>query len=182
MRVVSGKYRGKKLKAPPSDITRPTTDRVKESLFNIITNSLGLHFKNMRVLDAFAGSGALGIECLSRGAPHVSFVEGHPSAQKFLKMNLEKVEENYQIFPQDLFQLPPSKSPYDLAFLDPPYGKNMGSRALQFLMEKEWLTTDSLCILESSIENPEELKAPFQLIQERKYGQTLLQFCKGNRL
>src|SRR5689334_22791675 len=122
MRIIAGEFRGRKLLPPQSDTTRPITDRVKQSLFDILTP----HIEGSRIYDLFAGTGSMGLECLSRGASHATFFDSDRSALERLKKNIAalKVEDRSQIIPGDLFKFFSTNTPTEkanLIFLDPPY-------------------------------------------------------------
>lgn len=137
MRIIAGKWRGRPLEAPPGLATRPTADRVRETLFSMLASRLG-SFEELRVADLFAGSGALGFEALSRGAAHATFVESDSKAAAMIKRNAEKLGAAVQILPGSALALPPS-APFDLIFADPPYAKGSGSAAFHAVIEAGWL-------------------------------------------
>lgn len=146
MRVISGRYRGKKLTAPEGEVFRPTLDRVKETLFNI----LQFRIMNAKVLDLFAGSGALGIECLSRGADEVIFADNNRESIDFAKRNLVNIDGLYRILECDykvaLNRL--SGKRFDIIFVDPPYGSGLYENALRMIGENEFLSQDGVAICE----------------------------------
>jgi 16S rRNA (guanine966-N2)-methyltransferase len=137
MRIIAGRWRGRPLEAPPGLATRPTADRVRETLFSMLASRLG-SFEELRVADLFAGSGALGFEALSRGAAHATFVESDSKAAAMIKRNAEKLGAAVQILPGSALALPPS-APFDLIFADPPYAKDSGSAAVHAVIEAGWL-------------------------------------------
>src|SRR5574344_1142213 len=146
MRIISGRCRGSALKTLEGNNTRPTADRVKEAIFNI----LGNNFFDKYILDLFAGSGALGLEALSRGAKHCDFTDSSKEAIKIISGNIEKcgMKENSKIYQEDYKNvIKKLKSKYDFIFLDPPYGKDMGTDAIKLL--EELTTDDSIVILET---------------------------------
>lgn len=172
MRIIAGKYRGTALasvgKGDPAAHLRPTTDRVRESLFNVLANRID--FDGMRVLDLFAGTGALGLEALSRGAAHVTFVENGRTAQRILTENIRKLSAKDQthLLRMDALKLPQG-TPHDVVFLDPPYGKSLGALALTKAWTQGWVAPDALIIWEESA--PMALDG-FDQINSRKYGDT----------
>src|ERR1043165_1407867 len=127
MRIIAGAWRGRTIEAPPGQATRPTADRVRETLFSMLASRLG-SFEDPRVADLFAGSGALGFEALSRGAAHATFVESDAKASAVIRRNAEKLgaTERVQILGGSALALTRSK-PFDLIFADPPYAKGSGS-------------------------------------------------------
>lgn len=153
MRIVAGDFRGRVLKAPPSDITRPTTDRVREALMSSLYSQLG-DFEGQNVLDAFAGSGALGIECLSRGADRVVFYEKNQKVQRVLQANLNafpEVRRRINLRKGDILKNPPTfGEPFTLVFLDPPYATEPEVIAdfLNKLLKANMLAEDALVYYE----------------------------------
>lgn len=178
MRVISGIARGRKLLAPAGENTRPTADRTKESLFNIIN----LQIRNKTVLDLFSGSGALGIEALSRGAQFCVFVEKDPIAADIIRKNLTATGffDKSAIFECDVYGfLKTCNKTFDFVFMDPPYDKNLIPPAIELICKKLLLSsngiiaaeTDSNEVLPASIEN-------VNLYDSRKYGKARLNFYK----
>ena len=179
MRIIGGNLRGLKLAevgaGDPSAHLRPTTDRVRETMFNLLINSLGIRLEGMRVLDLFAGTGALGLEALSRGAARVSFVDDGAAARALLRTNIEKARAmgSTDLWRRDATKLGVNRGPgYDLVFMDPPYGKALGEAAIQSALEGGWLTDGALVIWEDS--TPPTLPAGFKLLDQRRYGDTLV--------
>lgn len=175
MRIIAGKFRGVALaglgKGDAASHLRPTTDRVRESLFNVLNNLDVL--EGARVLDLFAGTGALGLEALSRGAAHVAFVDDGRVAQRLIGQNIAKlrVGEQTEIIRRDARKLSGrTGAPFDLLFLDPPYGKTLGERALRSADEGGWLTENVFVVWEetTSIEPPRG----YRLVDRRRYGDT----------
>jgi len=177
MRIISGKYRGLNLDTLSGDTTRPTLDRVKESVFNI----LGNNFYDLTVLDLFAGSGALGLEALSRGAKSCDFVDISKDAVKIIKKNVEKcrVEDLANIhqchFQEALKKF--SEKYFDVVFLDPPYGKNIGVLAISHL--DSCVKDDGIVVLEtdSTDEVPDKIEC-FEKYDNRKYGRVIISFFR----
>jgi 16S rRNA (guanine966-N2)-methyltransferase len=168
MRVVAGEFKGRRLRMPRGAPTRPTADRVREALFSMLGDVEGA-----RVLDLYAGSGALGIEALSRGATAAVFVERDPRAAAAIKANLEAVGAEAEVRRQDVLTLLAQAEPstaYDLVFCDPPY--DSGPRIAERLAERlpALLSEEARIVTESDKRNPLEL--PFPLIRERTYGDT----------
>jgi 16S rRNA (guanine966-N2)-methyltransferase len=168
MRVVAGELRGRKLVAPAGGGTRPTADRVREALFSILGDVSGA-----RVLDLYAGSGALGIEALSRGAATATFVDSSQAAVTAIRHNLSELGLEAAVQRRDALAFlaaPPSGDPYDLVFADPPYDSalHVASRLAEQL--PPLLTADAVIVTESNKRAPLEL--PFPLLRERSYGDT----------
>jgi 16S rRNA (guanine(966)-N(2))-methyltransferase RsmD len=172
MRVIAGRFGGRRLAAPPGTGTRPTSDRVREALFSI----LGGRVAEARVLDLFAGSGALGLEALSRGAAAVTFVERAPAALRVLRANVEALGAEAEIVRADALKWLRAASDgapqYDLVFLDPPYRQAGALGAVLSDALPAVLGPDALVVAESDRRAPLELTIP--TIDERRYGDTLI--------
>ncbi len=140
MRIISGDWRSRTLKTPKGDTTRPTADRTREALFSMLISRIG-SFEDLRILDLFAGSGALGLEALSRGGKHCTFVEQNPSALKALEDNIEKLsaKDITQIKPSSVLTLGKAPQPFDIIFLDPPYQTGAATIALEKLNRFDWI-------------------------------------------
>ncbi len=178
MRIIAGQHRGLVLtdlgQGDTSAHLRPTSDRVRESLFNMLMKYGRPN--GARVLDLFAGTGALGLEALSRGAAHVTYVENGRVAQKLITENLRKAkrEADAKLIKTDATQLPPAPAPCDLVFLDPPYAKGLGEKALASAIAQGWLAENVLIVWEESA-----MIAPpqgFTLQDQRQYGGTTISF------
>lgn len=145
MRVIAGKYRGKRLTAPKGDNVRPTTDRIKETVFNILQFKIA----GARCLDLFAGTGALGIECLSRGAEFVLFSDKSPESVSFINENLSGIDGNYKVVTGDfLGVLRTLDEKMDIIFVDPPYNSKLGQIAIEYITEKGLLEEDGIIYYE----------------------------------
>ncbi len=188
MRIVSGRLRGKALTAPPGAHTRPTSDRARQAIFNVLEHaawSPGL--QGRRVIDLFAGSGALGLEALSRGAAFCLFVETDETARGAIRDNVEAmglfgVTRVHRRDATDLGQRPASAGPaFDLAFLDPPYGKGLGERALAAAAEGGWLNPGALCVLEERAGSEIAPPPGFELLEGREAGDSQLVFLQDCR-
>ena len=182
MRVVGGRFSGRQLAGPRSNAIRPTSDRLRESLFNILTHAYGLPAPETRVLDLFAGTGALGIEALSRGAATALFVENSVEGRGILRTNMETFGLNgiARVLRRDASTLGRAGTiaPFDLVFLDPPYGKGLGERALESAAEGGWLTPDALCVVEERADIEIELPPAFARLDRRETGDTQLAFLR----
>lgn len=181
MRIIGGAHRGRALtavgKGDAAAHLRPTTDRVRESLFNVLAGGYGDPVSGARVLDVFAGTGALGLEALSRGAAHVCFVENGRKAQKILAGNIAllRAAAQVQVVRHDARRLGDNPDTgYDLIFLDPPYGKALGEAAMRAALTGGWVAPGALIVWEESA----EIDAPpgLGLIETRKYGDTKISF------
>lgn len=185
MRIVGGRFRGSPLASPKGGDTRPTSDRVRESVFNILAHAKDCPaIEGARVIDLFAGTGALGLEALSRGAKYALFVDTNPSARAAIQENIEAfgLQGISRIFRRDATDLGPasSRDRYDIAFLDPPYGKGLGEAALNTLLTGGWLKKDSIAVLEERAGTPLDLPAQCKVIDTRTYGDTTVTFLKLN--
>lgn len=148
MRIISGDWRGRKLVAPKGDITRPTADRTREALFSMLTSRIG-SFDDLQILDLFAGSGALGLEALSRGGAHCTFVEQDRDALRALETNIETLKASADIKIGSVLALVKAKKQYDIIFMDPPYNTGAGAVALDKLKKSEWFSPSSWISIET---------------------------------
>lgn len=171
MRIVSGKYRGKKLQEFELSSTRPTTDRVKESIFNLIQ----FNVVNSVVLDLFSGTGALGIEAISRGAKKVYLIDNNDEAVKIIKSNLKGIEGNYIVNKQDYKTfLKACNEKFDIVFLDPPYKTELGVDAISLIIKLNLLNENGIIIFETSADNEFNLEYENYTIQKKKYGKIIV--------
>jgi 16S rRNA (guanine966-N2)-methyltransferase len=148
--LIHGQHKRRKLFLPPENITRPTKAQAREGLFNVLLHHEDIHLSSATVLDAFAGSGALGLEALSCGCKHVTFVEKDMSVFNILKKNTHLLGENHrvQLFKKDIFSIPSAHKSVDICFIDPPYGLNLWEKAVQTLIKKQWVDEHTWIILE----------------------------------
>jgi len=179
MRIVGGRNRGRALKAPKGPATRPTSDRTREAVFNILNSRLPDGFQGLTVIDLFAGTGALGLEALSRGAQHAVLVDNDRAAIKIIEENVQQLGEvdNVTIAKRDATNLDPLPSPVKpagLVFLDPPYRQNLVESALKSLKENNWLAVEALCIVETDAKECFEIPENFTVIDQRKYGKAAI--------
>ena len=185
MRIIGGTRRGLKLAdvgaGDPAAHLRPTSDRVREAIFNLLMNGpYGNPVTGARVLDLFAGTGALGLEALSRGAARVAFVDDGVAARAFLRRNIEAMQAMgaTDVWRRDATRMGPNRGPgYDLVFLDPPYGKGLGEAALASCREGGWLAPGALVVWEEGIAPvPPE---GFEPLDQRRYGETWVTILKA---
>jgi len=177
MRVIGGRFKGKKLLEPKDKETRPLKDLTKESIFNIInhSNKFSIEIKKAYVLDLFSGVGSFGIECLSQGADHVTFIEKYDGVLPILKKNINnlKSEINYEIIENDIlnnFEFKSLKLRYDIIFLDPPYKEKALKNILNTIVENKILKDNGVIIIHRHKKEIDEFPKNFQLIDEKKYG------------
>ena len=179
MRIVGGEFRGRPLAAPRSNAIRPTTDRTREAVFNVLAHrfpeSLG-----GRALDLFAGSGAIGLEALSRGSSYCVFIEESAEGRGLIRTNVEAfgLQGRTKIFRRDATHLGEAGTlqPFNLIFADPPYGKGLGEKALRSARDGGWLAPGALCVVEESAAAPFNPGPVFTVADERTYGDTIVRF------
>lgn len=171
MRVITGTARGRKLKTPEGMDIRPTTDNVKESIFNIIQFDI----EGRRVLDLFAGTGQLGIECLSRGAREVIFIDQSRDAVKIIKDNLKTCAFSAPVLQQDSVSYLKNCGRFDLIFVDPPYDSGLYEKVLETINSVDLLSDGGIIVCESRRETPmPEMRAPYRKRREYNYGKVKL--------
>ncbi len=182
MRIIGGTHRGTALvevgKGDEGAHLRPTTDRVRESLFNVLQGGrFGDPITGARVLDLFAGTGALGLEALSRGAAHITFVDNGRVAQKLIRDNITKLrrQADTSLLSTGATRLPAGK-PCDLVFLDPPYGQDLGGKALDAARQNGWIALGALVVWEES--RAQIAPAGFTSLDQRRYGDTWVSFLR----
>jgi 16S rRNA (guanine966-N2)-methyltransferase len=182
MRVVGGRLRSREIAAPKSSAIRPTADRLRESLFNILTHGYGDPVSGARVLDLFAGTGALGIEALSRGADYVLFVDEGAEARALLRENTQTLglAGVTRIFRRDATELGPCYpvEPFTLAFLDPPYGKGLAEQALTSAREGKWLLPGAIVVVEESKDAAFKPPDGYEELERRAYDDTEFVFLR----
>lgn len=189
MRIVSGEFRGKALIAPKGEATRPTSDRARQAIFNILEHapwSAGV--RERRVIDLFAGSGALGFEALSRGASFCLFVETDEAARGAIRDNVEALgglfgkTRVHRRSATDLGAKPGADGPaFDLAFLDPPYAKGLGEQALEKLAAGGWLAPGAVVVFERGVTEPPPLIPGYEMLDARDYGAARVHFLRVGR-
>lgn len=181
LRVIAGRWRGRPLAAPEGATTRPTASRAREALFSMLESRLG-SLEGLAVLDLFAGSGALGIEALSRGAARALFVEQDPAAIRAIRANLARLGAQAlgDVLPADATRLGPAPAPFGLALLDPPYGAGLAGPALERLVRSGWLAPGAWVSLETSPGEGLALPPGLALAAERRHGPAWLRLLCSN--
>ncbi len=215
MRIVAGRHRGRRLEAPTGMVVRPTADRTREALFNILTQGKlpwrapagegagdkgaggqgipeqgaegqgaerrGNPLAGARALDAFAGTGALGLEALSRGAAFVIFMENQAAALAACRNNIDLLEETArsQALRCDVLRPPPARAPCELVLMDPPYNQGLAAPALAALEAAGWLAPGALAVVELMAKEPFAPPEGFEALDERKYGKARLVFLRA---
>jgi 16S rRNA (guanine966-N2)-methyltransferase len=184
MRIVAGKFRGASIEAPKGSATRPTTDKVRQALFNVLEHGAPrFEFEGARVLDLFAGSGALGLEALSRGARFALFVEDDSAARAAIRRNVETLGLTgvTKIWRRDATSLGEAGTlqPFDLIFCDPPYGKGLGEKALAAAIAGGWVGGEAVAALEERAGTEIAWPVPFQEIDRRRYGDTEIALARA---
>lgn len=185
MRIVSGKFKGRAIKTPEGRTTRPTSDRTRESIFNVLAHAeWAPSLEGLRVMDIFAGSGALGFEAISRGAAFCLFVETDAQARGVIRDNIE----TFQLFgitrihrrsAVDLGAKPAGVgAPFDMVFMDPPYAYNLVPPALEQLIAGDWLKPDALVIAETSVDEPPPETPGWDVLDARDYGAARVSFLR----
>lgn len=184
MRIVGGKFKGHSLASPSGQATRPTSDRVREAIFNILAHGIDdFTVDGARVLDLFAGTGAMGLEAVSRGARFCQFVDDSAEARGLIRRNADAlgVIGHVKIWRRDATRLGPCapQPAFDLVFADPPYGKGLGSKALASLVDGGWVLPRAVVVVEEAL--GAELLAPdsLTLLSQRDYGETQVRFYRG---
>ncbi|MGO4832469.1 16S rRNA (guanine(966)-N(2))-methyltransferase RsmD [Rhizobiaceae sp. 2RAB30] len=183
MRIVGGEFRGRPIAAPRDNAIRPTTDRTREAVFNMLVHRFGDRLEEARVLDLFAGTGALGLEALSRGAGHCLFVEESAEGRGLIRTNVEALglQGRTKIFRRDATRLGDAGTilPFGLIFADPPYGKGFGESALQAARQGGWLLPGALCVVEEAATAAFDPGPGFRIVEERNYGETVIRFIEA---
>jgi 16S rRNA (guanine966-N2)-methyltransferase len=185
MRIVGGRLRGRALTAPKSAAIRPTADRLRESLFNILAHGYGDPVSGARVLDLFAGTGALGLEAVSRGAAFALFVDDGAEARALVRANVEALGLGgvTRVFRRDATRLGAAHpiEPFGLAFADPPYGHGLADQALAAARDGGWLTPDALVVVEEAVDATFAAPDGFDELERRAYDDTELIFLRYNK-
>ncbi|HEX2020907.1 MAG TPA: 16S rRNA (guanine(966)-N(2))-methyltransferase RsmD [Aurantimonas sp.] len=180
MRIVGGELRGRRLATPAGDAIRPTSDRHRETLFNMLAHRPGFVLDGARVLDLFSGTGALGIEALSRGARFCLFVEESVEGRGLIRQNVETfgLQGRTKIFRRDATRLGAAGTiePFDCVLADPPYGRRLGEGALASALAGGWLKPGAVIVLEEAVAAPFDAPAGLRLEEARTMGDTVLRF------
>ncbi|MCW2283628.1 16S rRNA (guanine966-N2)-methyltransferase [Rhodoblastus acidophilus] len=178
MRIVGGRFKGRAINGPRGEGIRPTSDRLRESLFNVLAHSYGDPVPGARVIDLFAGTGALGLEAVSRGAAFALLVDDGAQARALIRENVESLGLGgvTRIFRRDARRLgdAPPGPVYDLAFLDPPYDRGLAEPALISLARGGWLKPDALVVVEEAAAAMFEPASGYEVLERRDYGETEL--------
>jgi len=184
MRVVGGRFKGSRLAGPRSRDIRPTSDRLRESLFNILAHRFDLPGAQTRVLDLFAGTGALALEALSRGAAYAVMIETGTQGRGLIRENVETLGLTgaTKIFRRDAANLGPAGTiaPFDLVFCDPPYGKGLGEKALASALAGGWIAPGGLVVMEESVDAAINMPAGLTVLEGRTAGDTQLVFARAD--
>ena len=182
MRIIAGRFGGRSLKGPQGRSVRPTSDRLRETMFNILAHSYGDPVAGARVVDLFAGAGALGLEAVSRGARFALLVDDGAEARALLRENVERLGLGglTRIFRRDATRLgaAPAGEAFDLAFLDPPYGRGLAPRALAALATGGWLKPEALCVVEEGADETVSIAPPFVALERRVCGAAQIAFVR----
>jgi 16S rRNA (guanine966-N2)-methyltransferase len=180
MRIVGGRLRGRPLAGPKSAAIRPTSDRLRETIFNILVHAYGDPVAGARVLDLFAGTGAMGLEALSRGAAFALFVDDGAEARGIIRGNIDALGLGgaTRLFRRDATRMGPAgpMAPFSLVFCDPPYGRDLAPRALASCAEGGWLAPGALVVAEEAQDVALGLPAGFEEVERRDYGESKLVF------
>lgn len=183
MRIVGGSLRGRPIAAPDGSATRPTSDRVREAVFNILAHGIdGFSLDSARVLDLFAGTGALGLEALSRGAASCLFVEEDATARGIIRRNIESfgLTGRTHIYRRDATRLGEAlpRERFGLVFADPPYGKDLGTKAIGAAAEGGWLEPYAIAVLEERAGVEIQWPDTFEAVDSRTWGDTSVHFAR----
>lgn len=183
MRIIAGKYRAKKLTAPDGMTTRPTSDRAREAVFNMLDSKLrknGAGWEDLVVLDVFAGTGALGIEALSRGAKVLFAAEKDPAAARCFYQNAAScIKDGLQVcLFSDALDPPPAHVPASIVFMDPPYDQGLVAPALDILTRKGWIDRQTICVVEVARHEQNVLPPDFAVTDRRVYGKAEILFAR----
>jgi 16S rRNA (guanine966-N2)-methyltransferase len=176
MRIISGHWRGRAIIAPPGETTRPTSDRAREAIFSMLASRIG-SFDGLDVLDCFAGSGALGLEALSRGAGTASFIDNDAAAVRAIKANLAGMKYTADVRQSPVASLGTTARAHHVVFLDPPYGSGLAEPALAHLHEKGWIAPAALISVETSA--AEALDTDWELLVDRRFGKARVRLLRA---
>ena len=177
MRIIAGKFRGKALLSPTDESIRPTSDRAREAMFNILASRIGVHLDGLKVLDLFAGTGALGIEALSRGAGSACFVDNDAAAVKAIKANLAAFSAAGDVRQSPVASLGTAVRAHHLVFLDAPYGLGLADPALIHLHARGWIAPGAIISVETAA--ADKLACEWELLVERRFGKALVRLLRA---
>ncbi|MCJ9428472.1 16S rRNA (guanine(966)-N(2))-methyltransferase RsmD [Kordiimonas marina] len=179
-RIIAGRHKGRRLDVPPGKDIRPTTDRMRERVFSMLMHRRYPDMAGARVADLFAGTGALGLEALSRGAAHITFVEQAPASLQCLKANIATLhaEAETTVLRANAGALPTSKDAHDFIFMDPPYRMGLVRPALDAILRGGWLAEDGAIICELARDDDTDFPEALELVDERQQGQQRIVFLK----
>jgi 16S rRNA (guanine966-N2)-methyltransferase len=183
LRIIAGHYARRNLQVPSGKTTRPTSARLREAIFNVLAHQSWLPhdiFETTKVLDVFCGTGALGLEAISRGAAKAWLIESDPAAQAASKANISalNLSDRVKLIPSDALAIPQASEACDLVFLDPPYRQQWAERIVPLLITRGWIKTMSLIVLETAADEAPNLPSCCQLLQRRTYGIAAVSFYK----
>lgn len=179
MRIIRGEFAGKSFVSPKSELTRPTSDKVRQAIFNILEHNSDMpDLRGSTVLDVFAGSGGLGFEALSRGAAHVTFVDSQRAAVLNLYNTIAQwgVKDRTDVIATDVLNISTATKSMDYVFCDPPYGKNLVNLSLDHLYQHKWLSPGTTIIAEMHKQDDVKLSFETEVLQEKRYGDTKVLF------
>jgi len=183
MRIIGGRWRGRTLAAPKTMAVRPTSDRLRETLFNVLIHAYDDPVRGARVLDLFAGTGALGLEALSRGASYALFVDDSTEGRGLVKANVDALGAAgiSKVFRRDATRLGRAhpNAPFSLVFCDPPYGKGLAGPALTAALAGGWLAPGALVVVEEGVDTDPRLPAALAVLERRDYGDTQVVFARA---
>jgi 16S rRNA (guanine966-N2)-methyltransferase len=183
MRIVSGRFKGRTLTGPSTSAVRPTSDRLRESIFNVLAHAHDDPIEGARVLDLFAGTGAMGLEALSRGASYALFVDDSAEGRGLVRANVDAlgVAGITKVFRRDATKLGPvhPNAPFSLVFCDPPYGRDLAAPALTAARDGGWLEPGALIVVEESAGSALVLPEGFEELDRRTYGDTQVVYARA---
>ena len=182
-RIIAGKYKGRKLTVAKGRDIRPTTDRMRERVFSMLAHHRYPDMHGARVADLFAGTGALGLEAISRGAAHTTFVEKSPQSLQNLEHNIStlQVENEISVLKTSARALPPVTAPFDFIFMDPPYRTGLVAPTLESILSSNWLTIAGVIVAELASDDDIDFPDPLKMVDERIQGQQRVVFLMHNQ-
>ncbi len=170
MRIIGGLYRGKNLLSPKTGDVRPTSDKARESIFNILYSKLTKPWDQINLADIFAGSGAFGLEAISRGAKNVTLLDIDTASAAKNAALFPNEKNKITLIRADASSLPHSKQEFDIIFMDAPYHKGLSEQALASILKNNWLSSDGICVVETATDEKLSIPQQLELIDERRYG------------